>query len=280
MNNKKTSYFSRMLEHMTSQLFIRHHPTIRPMQTQFKAFLTTLIHNQYMDTESLGMMQGVLKIADMQARDIMIPRGDMIIVQPHQSYASIKQTILKSKHSRFPIISDHENHVIGLFLAKKLLYVSEDAFNENTLTSLMIPMTLIPESKRLDQLLKEFKHTHTHMAMVVDEYGEISGLITIEDILELIVGDIEDEEFSETLTIHEITPDHLHISGLCTITEVNKALNTEFPDNHETIGGYIMEQFNYLPRIGEHLTLGPWHITVLKIEKRRIHTLDFKKKKN
>lgn len=224
--------------------------------------------NHLLDKDALLMMEGVMHVSEMQARDIMVAKPDIIAINHRDTYKTILEHVIASGHSRFPVVGDDPDHVVGLLLAKDLLN-TEDNFD---LTKFIRPATIVPESKRLDVLLKEFRSTHHHMAIVVDEYGSIAGLVTMEDILEQIVGQIEDEtDKKEPEHIEKISDSHYNISALTPIEEFNKQFNADLPDDEfDTIGGLLLAQFDHIPKSGEQVELGTYHFTITKSDERRI----------
>ena len=225
------------------------------------------------DTNTLKMLEGVLAIAKMQVKDIMIPRPQMISLDYDQPAEKLLAIITAASHSRFPVLGEDKDDVQGILLVKDFLkaYTEVNA-KDFELKTILRPAYFVPESKRLDALLNEFKSTHNHLAMVVDEYGGIAGLVTIEDILEEIVGDIEDEfDIKAEAKIHQLAENHYHIHALTPLAEVNAALATDFIDAEvDTIGGLLMRHLGHVPVHGEELDLQTWHIKILKADARRI----------
>jgi magnesium and cobalt transporter len=235
-----------------------------------------------LDANALTMMEGVLSVSDMQVRDIMIPRSQMVVVKEDEPPEAFLPTIIESAHSRFPVIGDTRDEVVGILLAKDLLaYMAaklakaeggELRFN---LRDVLRPAVFIPGSKRLNVLLNEFRANRNHMAIVVDEYGGVAGLVTIEDVLEQIVGDIEDEhDFDEDTFIARINDTTYSIKALTPIEDFNERFASHFnEDEFDTIGGLLMREFGRLPKRGELCTLGRFRFKVLRADSRRIYLL-------
>lgn len=240
--------------------------------------LVDLLHaayeNRLMDADALSMIEGVLQVSEMQVRDIMIPRSQMDVIDITQSPEAFIPFVIEAAHSRFPVIDGDKNDVIGILLAKDLLryYAGEDF----DVRDMLRPAVFIPESKRLNILLKEFRSNRNHIAIVVDEYGGVAGLVTIEDVLEQIVGEIEDEyDFDETednilLDQHG----HFRVKALTEIADFNEVLGTAFSDEEfSTIGGLVVSRFGHLPKRGEKIELEGLLFTVLRSDSRRLHSV-------
>jgi len=232
--------------------------------------------NNVMDNDALGMIEGVLGVAEMQVREIMIPRSLMVVVERDAALADIMATVVESSHSRFPVVGENRDEVLGILLAKDLLphFVNVESDRLN-LRDILRPTVFIPESKRLNVLLKEFRASRNHMAIVVDEYGGVAGLVTIEDVLEQIVGDIEDEhDFDDDSHIFEHRSGEYTLKAITPIEEFNQYFASEFSDEEfDTIGGLLMHTFGHLPKRGETLDMGSFHFHVLRASNRQIHLL-------
>ena len=235
------------------------------------------------DPDSLAMIEGVMQVAEMHVRDIMIPRSQMIVVNGDNPPEDYLPLILESQHSRFPVIGENRDEVVGILLAKDLLayFVSNDD-NKFDIRDVMRAPVFIPESKRLNVLLKDFRSKRNHMAIVVDEYGGVSGLVTIEDVLEQIVGEIEDEhDVDEDLFIMKYSDDHYSVKALTPVDEFNDYFNSSLnEDEFDTIGGLVMKAFGHLPARGESVSIGQFYFTVLRADKRRLHLLQLTIKHN
>ncbi len=232
-----------------------------------------------LDPDVLMMLEGALTVAEMQVRDIMVPRVQMVVIRHSAEPASIMRTVIESGHSRFPVVSDDHNDVLGTLLAKDLLscFVDDDP-EDFAVKKLMRPAVFVPESKRLNVLLRDFRTNHNHMAIVVDEYG-IAGLVTIEDIIEEIVGEIEDEhDFNEETFIDQHGRNRYTVQAFTPIDEFNNYFGTQLSnDDYDTIGGLVINEFGYLPKRGENIDLADYNVKVLRADKRRLHLLRFEK---
>jgi magnesium and cobalt transporter len=234
---------------------------------------------ELVDADSLAMIEGVFEVADMQVRDIMIPRGQMVVVEEDAPLQEILPVIISSGHSRFPVIGESRDEVVGMLLAKDLLRYTDDDASEFKLDSLLRKPVFTPESKRLNVLLKEFRANRNHMAIVVDEYGGVAGLVTIEDVLEEIVGEIDDEhDQQENVHIRPLADGRYSVRALTPIDEFNEMLGADFSDDEfDTVGGLVMQQIGHMPRPGETTELGGFRFKVLSAEKRRIHLLQVRR---
>jgi magnesium and cobalt transporter len=228
---------------------------------------------EILDHEALQMIQGVLEVAEMRVDDIMIPRSQMVVVSRDDAPQELVRVALESGHSRFPVIGDSRDEVVGILLAKDLL-----AFGDGSgfsVRDVLRPPVFIPESKRLDALLKDFRSSRNHLAVVVDEYGGVAGMVTIEDVLEQIVGEIEDEhDVEEEHAIQRLDENRFSVPALTEIEDFNAQFGTEFPDDEfDTIGGMVIDGLGHLPRRGEVYTHGRYAFRVQQADSRRIHTL-------
>lgn len=230
------------------------------------------------DADALSMIEGVFQVSDLSARDIMIPRSQMDMIDIAKPIEAWLPMVLKTAHSRFPVVEGERDKVVGILLAKDLLrYYAEDSFD---VRDMLRPAVFIPESKRLNVLLRDFRANRNHMAIVVDEYGGVAGLITIEDVLEQIVGDIEDEyDFDEEEdNILAIAPGlygpRWRIKALTEIEQFNEALQTEFSDEDvDTIGGLVANHLGRVPRKGDTIEMAPLRFEVLRADARQVHVL-------
>jgi magnesium and cobalt transporter len=232
--------------------------------------------NSVLDKQELRMLKGVLQVAKMQVREIMIPRSQMVVLERDAPMDELLSTIVESGHSRFPVIGEDKDEVAGILLAKDVLRFSVESPDEVLdLGGFLRPATFIPESKRLDTLLQEFRSGRNHMAIVVDEYGGTSGLLTIEDVLEEIVGEIDDEHDPQVAEPIQQQGDHWNVMALTRIDEFNEFFTASLDDDdYETIGGLIMREFGRLPRRGEEASFGGFNFRVTQADRRRIHRLD------
>jgi magnesium and cobalt transporter len=241
--------------------------------------LLALLHGAYerklLDADALSMIEGVLQVSEMTVRDIMIPRAQMDVVSAEDDPAEFIPLVLETKHSRFPVIGENKDDVVGILLAKDLLnyYANREGFD---LHDTLRPAVFVPESKRLNVLLREFRANRNHIAIVVDEYGGVSGLVTIEDVLEQIVGDIEDEydfDESEDNIIAE-AGGRYRVKAQTEIADFNAHFGTDFADDEfDTVGGLVLQAFGRLPKRGESTTIGDLRFRVVRADSRRLHTL-------
>ncbi len=229
-----------------------------------------------LETQELRMLKGVLQVSQMQVREVMIPRSQMVIIERDAPSDEILRTIVECGHSRFPVIGEDRDEVVGILLAKDVLRLSvESPGQELDLGAFMRPATFIPESKRLDTLLQEFRSSRNHMAIVVDEYGGTSGLLTIEDVLEEIVGEIDDEHDPEEAQHIEQQGNHWNVMALTRIDEFNEYFESALDDaDYDTIGGLVMRAFGRMPRRGEAVSAGGFRFRVAQADRRRIHRLE------
>jgi magnesium and cobalt transporter len=231
---------------------------------------------QVIDDESKEMISGVLNISTMHVRDIMVPRSQMVTLSINMTPDELISETVSSSHTRVPVFNDTRDDIVGILHAKDMLKLLHASTGQETpiINEILRPATFVPESKRLDSLLKEFKSSHNHLAIVVDEYGSISGLITIEDILEEIVGNIEDEFDEEEHRIQKVSDSEFHVEAITELDEFNDYFDSGFNNIEiDTIGGLILQSIEHLPEPGETITLGNFTFTVLNADKRKINTL-------
>jgi len=243
---------------------------------ELKVVLREAADRDIVSDDTMTMLDGVFDVAAMRVRDIMIPRAQMVVVELDEQLDELLPKIIESGHSRFPVIGDSRDEVIGVLLAKDLLRFSlpgkKEAFD---LPSLIREPVFTPESKQLNVLLTEFRANHNHMAIVVDEYGGVAGLVTIEDVLEEIVGEIDDEhDAEEDANIRKHEDSGYTIKALTPIEEFNEELDADLPDDEfDTIGGLVMQKIGHMPNPGEQTRIDRFFIKVLSAESRRIHLL-------
>ena len=242
-------------------------------QKQLLDLLKNLRNHQLVGADEITMIEGVLQVSDMQVRDIMIPRGQMTVLEHEDTLAEIIEKITESGHSRFPVIDDDKDDVVGILLAKDLLQLSLEDTGDFEFNDYIRPASFIPESKRLNVLLKEFRLKRSHMAMIVDEYGGVSGLVTIEDVLEQIVGKIDDEhDDDEEVDIQPHGANRFSVRALTPLQDFNEFFKTEYTsEDVETIGGYLLGHIGHLPERGEILVLGNITFKVLNADSRQVH---------
>lgn len=248
---------------------------------QSKAQLLNLLRDaqksHLLTIDTLGMVEGALQVSEMHVRDIMIPRAQMVVLELDESLDNLVKLIVDSGHSRFPVIGDNRDDVQGIFLAKDILeYYAKNNIQQFNLREVMRPAIFIPESKRLNILLREFRTQRNHIAIVVDEYSGVAGLVTIEDVIEQIVGEIDDEhDFDEEIFIKPSRQKGLYIvKALTPIEEFNTYFKANLNDEEfDTIGGLVIQAFGHLPQRGENLELNGFYLEVARANGRRIHLL-------
>ncbi len=233
-----------------------------------------------LDAEEKSMLSGVLEVSETQVREVMVPRSQMVVIDIEDDWDETLKLIVESGHSRFPVIGEDRDEVLGILLAKDLLrYYGSDEAKELTIQKMLRPASVIPESKRLNALLKEFRASHNHMAIVVDEYGGVAGLLTIEDVLEEIVGEIDDEHDHEEAAY--IRPDGdrdgkpcFAVRALTRVEDFNEYFECQLEDEeYDTIGGLVLHELGRLPRRGEKIEFGGFEFAVIKADDRRIDAL-------
>ena len=232
------------------------------------------------DASALQIMEGALKVADMQAREIMIPRSQINVIEEDFTLEHILELVIQSQHSRFPVVGESSDDVLGILLAKELLPLLLSGKESFDRKSLLRPATIIPESKRLNILLQEFREQRYHMAIVVDEYGGVSGLLTIEDVLEEIVGEIEDEtDEHEAEQIRKIDDNLYSVEAITEIDDFNEFFDLGFSDDEfDTVGGLVVHAFGHLPKIGESTSIENFDFKVIDGDNRKINLLEVSKK--
>ncbi len=262
--------------------FIKGTPSSREELTDV---LRTATDDSIINDDSLAMLEGALQVSDMQARDIMIPRSQMVVIDKNLSFLEIYDIVIESAHSRFPVIGEDRDDVQGILLAKDMLKLLRPGTDGHSSTDELLAnlrsAVVVPESKRLDVLLKEFRVNRNHMAIVVDEYGGVSGLVTIEDILEEIVGEIEDETDidDETEMISEISENTWLVQAHLDIDDFNQYFETEFSDAEcDTLGGLMLQSFGHLPAQGETTSIENYHFEIDHADNRRIISIQVSKK--
>lgn len=229
-----------------------------------------------LDADALAMIEGVLAVSELQVRDIMVPRSQMVVVPRDQRPEEFLPLIIESAHSRFPVIGESRDEVTGILLAKDLLaYFTEGGKDTFQLNDVLRPAVFIPESMRLNVLLKEFRNSRNHIAMVVDEYSGVAGLVTIEDVLEQIVGEIEDEHDVEDETFIVKNSDSSYtVKALMPVEDFNREFGAEFKqEEFDTLGGVLTHHLGRLPKRGETISIGRMRFKVLRADSRRLHLL-------
>lgn len=232
--------------------------------------------DQVLDADTLGIIEGALQVSSMQVRDIMIPRSQVVTVAADLSLSEILDSVSKASHSRFPVVGENVDNVMGILLAKDLLPLvlngNQEKFN---IKDIVRPATFVPESKRLNILLKEFRETRQHMAIVIDEYGSVCGVVTIEDVLEQIVGEIEDEfDVDDDSYIKKFDEQNYIVKALTPVDEFNEYFETDFSDQEfTTIGGLVLQEFGHIPERGEMIMIGDFSVIILNADSRQIKLL-------
>ena len=241
---------------------------------QLVGLLHSAFERRLLDAEALSMIEGVLQVSETQVRDVMIPRSQMDMIDVAESPEKFIPFVIEKAHSRFPVFEDNRDNVIGVLLAKDLLrFYAEEEFN---VREMLRPAVFVPEAKRLNVLLKEFRANRNHIAIVVDEYGGVAGLITIEDVIEQIVGDIEDEyDFDETEdNILVDRSGRYRVKAVTEISDFNSHFGTQFSDEaHDTVGGLVLGRFGRLPKRGESIVIDGFTFQVLRADSRKVHSL-------
>ena len=266
-SNEQKSWFNRL-----TQAFA-HEPKNRK---ELLEVLRDAHQNKLLDSEALAIVEGAIQVADLQVRDIMVPRSQMMSIKANQTPKEFLPAIIEAAHSRYPVVGESLDDVAGILLAKDLLplILQGDQPNFN-IKDLLRPATFVPESKRLNVLLREFRANHNHMAVVIDEYGGVAGLVTIEDVLEQIVGDIEDEhDVEEDSYVKPLPSGDFLVKALTPIDSFNEFFDTQFSDDEfDTVGGLVMSAFGHLPKRNEVTEIGEFRFRVISADSRRVHLL-------
>ncbi|MDN0075896.1 transporter associated domain-containing protein [Crenobacter sp. SG2303] len=262
----RLNWFERLLNRLS------HEPEDRE---ELVAQLRSAFERNLMDADALAMIEGVLNFSEMTVRDVMVPRSQMDVLRADDPIERFLPFVVEMAHSRFPVVGHDKDDVLGVLLAKDLLryFTSPDTFDLRA--SLRKPV-FVPESKPLNTLLKDFRSARYHMAIVVDEYGGVCGLVTIEDVIEQIVGDIEDEyDFDDSEdNIVAMRNGRYRVKALTEIADFNEFFDTDFSDDEvDTVGGLVIGAFGLMPKRGEKVDIGPFTFTVLRADSRRLHTL-------
>jgi magnesium and cobalt transporter len=244
-------------------------------RTELLDLLCEAEKNKIIDNDALRIFEGAMQVSDMQVREIMVPRSQMKLIKAGSPIEEILPLIIDSSHSRFPVVGESADDLKGILLAKDLLPLLLNNERDFDLEPLLRTAHIVPESKRLNVLLREFRENRNHMVVVIDEYGDIAGLATIEDVLEEIVGEIEDEtDAEEDAFIKKISDGDYIIKALAPIEEINEELGTDFNDDEvDTIGGIVTQHFGHLPQLNEEAIIDDYHFKILKADNRRVHLL-------
>lgn len=265
-SQSKPNFFERLISRLSGE----------PDSAEDVVNLLRQAHEQEVfDADTLFRLEKVLDFAELEVRDAMITRSQMNVIKENDGIDRIVAYIIETSHSRFPVISGDKDEVLGILHAKDLLkfMANPEQFN---LQNILRPAVFVPEGKSLNSLLKELREQRNHMAIVIDEYGGVSGLVTFEDIIEQIVGDIEDEfdEDESADNIHAVSTERWRINAVTEIEDVNAFFGTDYSDEEaDTIGGLVIQELGRLPVRGEKVVVGPLQFTVARADKRRLHTL-------
>lgn len=280
--NEKLGYIQK-IKHFFRELYIK--ASFKPIdQEELTSVLRDAEENNVIDKGILGMIEETIEFSSIPVRDVMVPRSQMVLIKDSDSLDDLLNKVVESSHSRFPVLDEDEDKIIGILLAKDLLKFAPGLINANfdinefDLKSIIRPVIHIPESKKINILLEEFKTNRSHMALVVDEFGEISGLVTIEDVLEEIVGEIEDEtDLSDDQKIMQISDHEFNVSGLTEIEEFNEKFETSFEDDDfDTIAGYVMNKFGKFPLVNESIKIQNIKFTIASANKKQIKKIRVK----
>lgn len=263
-NNQKLYFFQSIMH--------KFFPTVLKNREELVEVIRDSEQNDLIDQDTREMIEGVMEIAHLRVRDIMIPRSQITFIEISQDIDACLETIIRSTHSRFPVITGERDHILGILHAKDLLTCLRKDAKPFDLLSMLRSAVVVPESKRVDSMLKDFRLERFHMAIVVDEFGAVSGLVTIEDILEQIVGDIEDEfDEDEGEDIRQLSRHVFAIKALTPIEDFNEKFQTHFNDEEvDTIGGLVMNTFGYLPSPGEEIILEGFKFKIIVADSRRL----------
>jgi len=266
-NKKSLTFFQKL-----SRVFLNH-PENRD---ELLSVLKKSQKSNLFDLEALTMIEGVLQVDEIQVRDIMVPRSHMVVLEEENSYEEMLPVVINSGHSRFPVIGDGRDEIVGILLAKDLLrYSNQESRRDFEIKDVLRSPSFVPESKRLNVLLKEFRSSRNHMAMVIDEYGGVAGLVTIEDVLEQIVGDIDDEHDVEDIgNIRRLGVSRYSVKALTPVDEFNDYFKSDFSDeDFDTLAGLVMTHLGHLPKRGESVVIDRFLFKIMSADSRRIKHL-------
>jgi len=243
---------------------------------EVREFLHTAVDEGVLSSDVVAMMDGALDVSEAQVRDVMIPRSQMMVISQDASTTELLDQVIESGHSRFPVVGEDKDEIVGILLAKDLLRYLSTSGREVKLADVLREAVIIPESKRLNILLRDFRASRNHMAVVVDEYGGVAGLVTIEDVLEEIVGEIDDEhDAEEAANISNLGENAWQVAALTEIDEFNDTFESKLSDeDYGTIGGLLLAEFGRLPETGESVVLDRFRFTVSQSDSRRLHQLE------
>ncbi|MDB2653775.1 CBS domain-containing protein [Luminiphilus sp.] len=265
-DNDDRSWLDRLTQMVTGTPYTR---------ADLEGLLQLAADNEVIDADAKTIMEGAMIVGDMQARDVMIPRAQMVVIRAEATVDEVLPQIIHTGHSRYPVVGEGTDDILGILLAKDLLGFVLNPEANFDIKALLRPSVIVPESKRLNVLLREFRQARNHMAIVIDEYGGVAGLVTIEDVLEEIVGEIEDETDSdEEIQIRKLTEDSFFVQALTPVADFNEAFNVEFSDEEfDTVGGLVLQAFGRLPARNEIITLDRFEFRVINSDQRKLNSL-------
>ncbi|MDG1034141.1 MAG: transporter associated domain-containing protein [Luminiphilus sp.] len=265
-DNDDRSWLDRLTQMVTGTPYTR---------ADLEGLLQLAADNEVIDADAKTIMEGAMIVGDMQARDVMIPRAQMVVIRAEATVDEVLPQIIHTGHSRYPVVGEGTDDILGILLAKDLLGFVLNPEANFDIQALLRPSVIVPESKRLNVLLREFRQARNHMAIVIDEYGGVAGLVTIEDVLEEIVGEIEDETDSdEEIQIRKLTEDSFFVQALTPVADFNEAFSVEFSDEEfDTVGGLVLQAFGRLPVRNEIITLDHFEFRVINSDQRKLNSL-------
>ena len=244
-------------------------------RADLEGLLQLAAENEVIDEDAKTIMEGALTVGEMQARDVMIPRAQMVVIRAGATLEEVLPQIIHTGHSRYPVVGEGTDDVLGILLVKDLLPFVLNPDANFDISALLRPAVIVPESKRLNVLLREFRQARNHMAIVIDEYGGVAGLVTIEDVLEEIVGEIEDEtDTDEEIHIRKLTEDSYFVEALTPVEDFNEAFDVDFSDEEfDTIGGLVLQAFGRLPTRNETIDFDGFEFRVINSDQRKLNSL-------
>ena len=244
-------------------------------RADLEGLLELAAENEIIDEDAKTIMEGALTVGEMQARDVMIPRAQMVVIRGGTTLEEVLPQIIHTGHSRYPVVGESTDDVLGILLAKDLLPFVLNPDANFDISALLRSAVIVPESKRLNVLLREFRQARNHMAIVIDEYGGVAGLVTIEDVLEEIVGEIEDEtDTDEEIQIRKLTEDSYFVQALTPVEDFNEAFDVDFSDEEfDTIGGLVLQAFGRLPTRNETIDFDGFEFRVINSDQRKLNSL-------
>ena len=265
-DNDDRSWLDRLTQMVTGTPYTR---------ADLEGLLQLAADNEVIDADAKTIMEGAMIVGDMQARDVMIPRVQMVVIRAEATVDEVLPQIIHTGHSRYPVVGEGTDDILGILLAKDLLGFVLNPDANFDIQALLRPSVIVPESKRLNVLLREFRQARNHMAIVIDEYGGVAGLVTIEDVLEEIVGEIEDEtDSNEEILIRKLTEDSFFVQALTPVADFNEAFSVEFSDEEfDTVGGLVLQAFGRLPARNEIITLDRFEFRVINSDQRKLNSL-------